>query len=198
MQLLIQNYNQPSLKTRSSVRLTKLFNLVDPTRPSKVKGRVFIFVLFLEPGRITEDYDVAMKELSDPLLPTRGHAILHLSSLLERGDVKTLGNAEELLPVFLDNLSHEDTFIYLASVRAIASLSKSQHSIVIPHLAKEFAMFPDKCNEKFKNEQFASKDLLKILRFLCTLKSSFVLPHFLEPLISFLFTNCLFKLVWET
>ncbi|XP_065062951.1 transport and Golgi organization protein 6 homolog [Rhopilema esculentum] len=109
-----------------------------------------------EQVRMTEDYDVAMKELSDPLLPTRGHAILHLSSLLERGDAKTLGNAEELLPIFLENLSHEDTFIYLASVRAIASLSKSRHRIVIPHLAKEFAMFPDKCNETSKNEQFAN------------------------------------------
>ena len=95
-------------------------------------------------------FDIAMKELTSPLIPTRGHALLQLSLLLENRNSKAIKCNEKLLSVFMDNLSHDDTYIYLAAVRGLVSVANIHHKTVIPHLAKEFAMFSDTPKENVK------------------------------------------------
>ena len=97
-------------------------------------------------------FDIAMKELTSPLIPTRGHALLQLSLLFEHRNNIALRNNEKLLSVFMDNLSHDDTYIYLAAVRGLVSVANIHHKTVIPHLAKEFAMFSDTPTENVKDQ----------------------------------------------
>ncbi len=88
-----------------------------------------------------EEFDIAMSELTDPLVPTRGHSLLQLSRLIQSRNAKALSNADKLLDVFMANLCHEDTYIYLAAIQGLVSLADLKHAVVIPYLAKEFAMF---------------------------------------------------------
>lgn len=62
---------------------------------------------------IEDAFQSAWDQLSDPLLPVQGHAILTLSHLLKDKNEKALQNRERLLKVFLDSLEHEDSYIYL-------------------------------------------------------------------------------------
>jgi len=87
-------------------------------------------------------YETAMKDLVDPLIPSRAHAIVQLSSLLEKKNPKAIGNVNMLIDIFLENLCHDDSYIYLASIRALASASFHFHEAVIPRLGQEFANFP--------------------------------------------------------
>ena len=86
-------------------------------------------------------YDQAMAELKDPLLPTRGHGLLQLARILAHRNKKALENSDTLLSIFQDNLAHDDTYIYLASIQGMVALSDRKHAKVVPFLAREFAMF---------------------------------------------------------
>lgn len=118
-----------------------------------------------------EAYDAAIKDLVDPLLPTRGHAIIQLSNLLDKRNPKATRNVELLCDVFMENLQHDDSYIYLASIRALTSVSQSQHQIVVPRLAKEFAGFSNEANngdvflESFLNVNVANLYFLYIFCF---------------------------------
>lgn len=93
-----------------------------------------------------EAYDAAIRDLTDKILPTRGHAIIQLSQLLEKGNEKAEHNVQILIDIFMDNLLHDDSYIYLASIRALTSVSQKHHQVVIPRLAKEFATFTNEVN----------------------------------------------------
>ncbi len=93
-----------------------------------------------------------MVELSDPLIPVRGHSLLQLSRLIEARNPKALSNIEKLLNIFMDNLCHDDTYIYLAAVQGLVSLSQFKHEVVVPHLAKEFAMFGNEADKDAKQK----------------------------------------------
>ena len=88
-------------------------------------------------------YDTTMNDLVDPLLPTRAHAIVELSTLLKNRNPKAMANIEILTDIFMENLYHEDSYIYLASIRALMSVALTYHQFVIPRLAKEFAGLSD-------------------------------------------------------
>lgn len=60
-----------------------------------------------------DEFQSAWDQLSDPLLPVQGHAILTLSQLIKTKNEKALKNRERLLKVFLESLEHEDSYIYL-------------------------------------------------------------------------------------
>lgn len=64
-------------------------------------------------------FQSAWDQLSDPLLPVQGHAILTLSQLLKSKNDKALKNRERLLKVFLESLEHEDSYIYLVFPRLL-------------------------------------------------------------------------------
>lgn len=101
-----------------------------------------MFPVLDSPNLLSDEvYDAAMEELKDPLIPTRGHALLQIARVIEARNPKALANSDKLLNMLMDNLCHEDTYIYLAAVQGLVSLSDSKHAIVIPCLAKEFAMF---------------------------------------------------------
>ena len=94
-----------------------------------------------------ELYDKAIIDLVDPLLPTRAHAIVQLSSLIEKKNPKATENVDKLIDIFLENLYHDDSYIYLASIKALTSVSQHYHEIVIPRLAREFANFSNVTKE---------------------------------------------------
>ncbi|KAJ7372782.1 Transport and Golgi organization protein 6 [Desmophyllum pertusum] len=85
------------------------------------------------------EFDEAFAQLCDPLLPIRGHAIMKLASLIHHRHPKAVDTTDTLLKIFLEQLTHDDSYIYLAAIQGLVSLADVRADTVIPQLAREFA-----------------------------------------------------------
>eukprot|EP00057_Strongylocentrotus_purpuratus_P005157 XP_003730334.2 PREDICTED: transport and Golgi organization protein 6 homolog [Strongylocentrotus purpuratus] len=102
--------------------------------------------LVLQQGRSDEDngrqqvkpaseaFEEAMKDLTDPLLPVRGHALIMLARLLKEKDPRALAESETLLKIFEEHLSDDDTYIYLPCINGLVALAGIHPDRVMPHL----------------------------------------------------------------
>ena len=106
------------------------------------------------PGKNTlssdREFDEAFSLLCDPFLPARGHAMMALATLLQRKNPKALKNADTLLKIFEEQLTHDDSYIYLAAIQGLVALAAVSADKVIPHLAREFACCKENAEEKKK------------------------------------------------
>lgn len=106
------------------------------------------------------DFDEAFKELCDPLVPVRGHAIVAISKLLYKRNPKALSHSDALLKIFTDQLSHDDSYIYLAAVQGLVALSSIKTDQVLPHLAREFATCRKETDKENDGNAISRKKLL--------------------------------------
>ena len=67
--------------------------------------------------------------------------MMKLASLLRQRDAKAAESTDTLLKIFLEQLSHDDSYIYLAAIQGLVSLADIRADTVIPRLAHEFASF---------------------------------------------------------
>nr|XP_025040007.1 transport and Golgi organization protein 6 homolog [Pelodiscus sinensis] len=74
----------------------------------------------------------------DPEIPVRAAALRSLSRLIEQRDPGGLGAQEKLLKVFLENMEHEDSFVYLSAIQGIALLSDVYPEQVLPCLLAQY------------------------------------------------------------
>ena len=88
---------------------------------------------------LTSDFDEAFSQLCDPFLPVRGHAMIKLASLICQRNSKAMESTDTLLKIFLEQLTHDDSYIYLAAIQGLVSLADIRADMVIPRLAHEFA-----------------------------------------------------------
>lgn len=65
--------------------------------------------------------------------------MMKLASLLRQKDPKALQATDSLLKIFLEQLTHDDSYIYLAAIQGLVSLADVRADMVIPQLAREFA-----------------------------------------------------------
>ena len=70
-----------------------------------------------EDDAISKEFDEAFQELFDPLLPVRGHALMALAKLLQAHDAKAMQKKDTLLKIFEENLTHDDSYIYLSAIK---------------------------------------------------------------------------------
>ncbi|KAK2501296.1 hypothetical protein MC885_018075 [Smutsia gigantea] len=72
----------------------------------------------------TEQLQEVLLSAYDPQIPTRAAALRILSHWIEQREAKALELQEKLLTVFLENLDHEDTFVYLSAIQGKLVLVK--------------------------------------------------------------------------
>lgn len=65
-----------------------------------------------------------MQEVSDPFIPVMGHGLLSLTKLIATRDPESLSHSHTLLSVFTECLTHPDSYVYLAAINGLVSLSK--------------------------------------------------------------------------
>lgn len=102
--------------------------------------RVFFISFPLENANTEEKdkFDEAFSQVCDPLIPVRGHGLLQLASLLRQRNTKAVQATDTLLKIFLEQLSHDDSYIYLAAIQGLVSLADVRADTVMPQLAREF------------------------------------------------------------
>jgi len=84
---------------------------IKTNEPQKSKNRVLIEEV--ESDEILDDYDKAVLDLKDPLIPVRAHGMVVLRKLVERKNEKCLNNVNFLTEQFTKGLKSEDSYLYL-------------------------------------------------------------------------------------
>ncbi|XP_059713571.1 transport and Golgi organization protein 6 homolog [Haemorhous mexicanus] len=74
----------------------------------------------------------------DPQPPSRAAALRHLASLVTRRDPEAIRLQEKLLQVFLENVKHEDAFVYLSAIQGVALLSSEYPERILPVLLAQY------------------------------------------------------------
>ncbi|XP_052022504.1 hyaluronan synthase 3 isoform X2 [Apodemus sylvaticus] len=90
------------------------------------------------PGNITtEQFREVLLSACDPQVPTRAAALRTLARWVEQREARALEEQKKLLQIFLENLEHEDSFVYLSAIQGVALLSDVYpEEIVVDLLAK--------------------------------------------------------------
>ncbi|XP_071502546.1 transport and Golgi organization protein 6 homolog [Diadema antillarum] len=86
----------------------------------------------------SEAFEDAFRDLFDPLLPVRGHALIAFGRLVQDRDPQAMEKSETLLKVFEENLADDDTYIYLPSINGLVALAGTHPDRVVAHLCETF------------------------------------------------------------
>ncbi|XP_033626737.1 transport and Golgi organization protein 6 homolog [Asterias rubens] len=113
---------------------------------------------------VSKNFDEAFQELFDPLLPTRGHALRVLGKLLLARDSKAMQKKDMLLGIFVENLSHEDSYIYLSAIQALSCVADVFPERVIPHLCEEFVGGKKKVKREVETRVKLGEALVRAIR----------------------------------
>ncbi|XP_037671717.1 transport and Golgi organization protein 6 homolog [Choloepus didactylus] len=98
-----------------------------------------------ESGSISkEQVQEVLLSAYDPQIPTRAAAIRTLSCWIEKREAKALEMQEKLLQIFLENLEHKDTFVYLSAIQGVALLSDAYPEKILLNLLAQYDCSKDK------------------------------------------------------
>lgn len=79
-----------------------------------------------------------LKDLEDPLLPIRSHALMELRKLVLARDDATLQNIDAIFALFNANLENDDSYLYLAAINGLVAMGDVFPNKVVPVLNEEF------------------------------------------------------------
>ncbi|CAK9834284.1 Transport and Golgi organization protein 6 homolog [Anthophora retusa] len=94
--------------------------------------------------KLSNKFEEALKDLTDPLLPVRAHGLISLTKLIENMDPCITARKGILLQLFKENLKHEDSFIYLAAINGLCALANSYPQVVVETLVQEYVDMPQR------------------------------------------------------
>ncbi|XP_008068236.2 transport and Golgi organization protein 6 homolog [Carlito syrichta] len=124
----------------------------------------------------TEQLQEVLLSAYDPQIPTRAAALRTLSRWIEQREAKALEMQEKLLKIFLENLEHEDTFVYLSAIQGVALLSDVYPEKILPDLLAQYDSGKDKHTPETRMK--VGEVLMRIVRALGDMVS-----RYREPLI---------------
>ncbi|XP_030646523.1 transport and Golgi organization protein 6 homolog [Chanos chanos] len=94
------------------------------------------------PDPRSKAFSQCLLEACDPDVPTRAMALRTLTKAVREGDKEALQGKEKILMLFLENLRHEDSFVYLSSIQGLASLADAFPEQVLQRLLGEYERDP--------------------------------------------------------
>ncbi|XP_066570075.1 transport and Golgi organization protein 6 homolog isoform X1 [Amia ocellicauda] len=81
-------------------------------------------------------------EAYDPDIPTRAFALRTLTSMVHKKEAQALNSQEKILTLFLENLEHEDPFVYLSAIQGLAVLADVFPEQILRRLLDEYQQGP--------------------------------------------------------
>ncbi|KAB5574851.1 hypothetical protein PHYPO_G00213890 [Pangasianodon hypophthalmus] len=82
-------------------------------------------------------------EACDPDVPTRAMALRALTQYVKEGTKDALQARDKLLMIFLENLEHEDSFVYLSAIQGLVLLADSFPEQILQRLLAEYQAAPN-------------------------------------------------------
>ncbi|CAL8357795.1 unnamed protein product [Lota lota] len=128
-----------------------------------------------EPPRAFSDW---LLEACDPDVPTRAVALRRLTRMVQERHPEALQAQEKVLLLFLENLEHDDTFVYLSAIQGLAGLADSFPGRILERLIGEFK------EPSLPNRERALETRLKVGEVLMRASRSMgeLAPHLGRPL----------------
>ncbi|KAG5848544.1 hypothetical protein ANANG_G00099580 [Anguilla anguilla] len=126
-------------------------------------------------------FSECLLEACDPDVPTRAVALRSLTRALQERRPEALQAQDRVLTLFLENLNHEDSFVYLSAIQGLAVLADSSPETVLQRLLEEFqggATGPSPGGRLLETRLKAGEVLMRASRALGDLA-----PHHGRPLI---------------
>ncbi|MBN3276573.1 TNG6 protein, partial [Polyodon spathula] len=111
--------------------------VLDPMAQSSSKGGAHA-----DPAEARKLLSECLLEAVDPEVPTRAAALRTLTRMVQNRNVEALHNQEKLLTLFLENLEHSDSFVYLSAIQGLAVLADVFPEQILLRLLKEFEESP--------------------------------------------------------
>merc|ERR1719361_702387 len=84
-------------------------------------------------------FEKSIDEVKSCEVPVKGHGLIALTNLVITEDIDTIRNLSKVVQIFQDMLKHEDTYIYLQSVKGLVSCAVHNTQLVIEVLTDEYA-----------------------------------------------------------
>ncbi|XP_061578283.1 transport and Golgi organization protein 6 homolog [Cololabis saira] len=81
-------------------------------------------------------------EACDPNVPTRAYALRMLTRMVQEKEPEAVQAQEKVLTLFLENLEHEDSFVYLSAIQGLAALADSYPDRILDRLLTDFQPGP--------------------------------------------------------
>lgn len=106
-----------------------------PSTPARARG----LVTSVPPAKPLSDWFL---EACDPDVPTRAFALRGLTQLVQSQDPEAVQAQEKVFVLFLENLEHEDSFIYLSAIQGLAALADSYPQRILEKLLQDFQRGP--------------------------------------------------------
>ncbi|XP_075998713.1 transport and Golgi organization protein 6 homolog [Genypterus blacodes] len=78
----------------------------------------------------------------DPNVPVRAFALRMLTKMVQCKNPEAVQAQEKVFMIFLENLEHEDSFIYLSAIQGLAVLADSYPERILERLLKDFRCGP--------------------------------------------------------
>ncbi|XP_067246367.1 transport and Golgi organization protein 6 homolog [Chanodichthys erythropterus] len=127
-------------------------------------------------------FSECLLEACDPDVPTRAVALRSLTRSVRDGDKEALQNKEKLLTLFLENLEHEDSFVYLSAIQGLAVLADSFPEQILQRLLGEYQTGATVCPPKRERSLETRLKVGEVLMRACRAMGDLA-PHYGRPLI---------------
>ncbi|XP_038126155.1 transport and Golgi organization protein 6 homolog [Cyprinodon tularosa] len=124
-----------------------------------------------------------MLEACDPDVPTRAVALRVMTQMVRRRDPEAFQAQEKILTLFLENLEHEDSFVYLSAIQGLAVVVDSYPGRILERLLKDFQHGPSLPSS---NKESSLETRLKVGEVLMRASRAMgeLTPHLGRPLVS--------------
>ncbi|XP_069575525.1 transport and Golgi organization protein 6 homolog [Brachyistius frenatus] len=176
---------QPSRNTETTEKNNSEAN-VSQTPVSKVSGSprggggTFTSGDPRPPAKPLSDW---LLEACDPEVPTRAFALRVLTQMVQHGDPEAVQAQEKVLTLFLENLEHEDPFVYLSAIQGLAALADSYPDRILERLLQDFQGGPSLPSS---NKEHSLETRLKVGEVLMRASRAMgeLAPHLGRPLVA--------------
>ncbi|KAI3371767.1 hypothetical protein L3Q82_024319, partial [Scortum barcoo] len=95
-----------------------------------------------DPCPPTKPFSDWLLEACDSDVPTRAYALRVLTQMVQNKNPEAIQGQEKVLMLFLENLEHEDSFVYLSAIQGLATLADSYPENILERLLKDFRHGP--------------------------------------------------------
>ncbi|XP_041851971.1 transport and Golgi organization protein 6 homolog isoform X2 [Melanotaenia boesemani] len=146
------------------------------SRPPRVAGKSSTAD---SPNKLFSDW---LLEACDPDVPTRAFALRILTRMVQHKNPEAIQDQEKVLLLFLENLEHEDSFVYLSAIQGLAALADSYPDQILDRLLKDFQTGP---SLPLSNKERSLETRLKVGEVLMRASRAMgeLAPHLGRPLV---------------
>ncbi|XP_074534712.1 transport and Golgi organization protein 6 homolog [Halichoeres trimaculatus] len=95
-----------------------------------------------EPQPPPKSFSECLLEACDPDVPTRAYALRVLTQMVRQKNPEAVQGQEKVLRLFLENLEHEDSFVYLSAIQGLSTLADFYLERILERLLKDFQRGP--------------------------------------------------------